>query len=244
MSNIPKKTSITLMTGESFWSKLITADTKFKTEGEFSCVVRVAENTPLKASVKTKAGQSKTMTLAEVIELIDAEAAEALAEAKEKAKTPAEVKKWETKYLPYKYVEDENGDRTGEIEFKATMKASGISKKTGKPWKMEPRLFDGAGALITGKTRNALRIGNGSALTMSCTIQPYAPTAQIGASVKLSLEAVQIVDLKSGGASAADYGFGAVAGGFSAASIDTSSDDEDQSEDQVSGAVPGDDEDF
>jgi hypothetical protein len=244
MTIVPKKTSITLMAGESFWSKLITPDTKFKTEGEYVGVVRIAENTPLKAEVKTKDGRKLSLTLAEVIALIDAEAAEELAAARSKSKTPAEVKKWETKYLPYKYVEDENGDRTGEIEFKTSMKASGVSKKNGKPWKMEPRLFDGSGVPITGKVRNSLRIGNGSVLALACTIQPYSPTAQIGASVKLSLEAAQIIDLKGGGGDASSFGFGAAAGGFSAASVDTSADDEDQSEDQVIGAAPGDDDDF
>jgi hypothetical protein len=186
---------ITLPRGELVgYPKLIVADTKFKAEGEFSVKVRVAEDAP---------GVSK------IISQIDKAAADSLEAAREKAKTPAEKKKWETKYLPYTHVEDENGDRTGEVEFKATMKASGISKKTGKPWKMEPKLFDSKGVPIMGKVRDGLRIGNGSVGIIAATVQPYAPTTQIGASVKLSLEAVQLIKVVAGGANAAAFGFAA-----------------------------------
>lgn len=234
----PKRTAITLMAGESFWSKLIVADTKFKTDGEFTAVVRIPENSSKVGSIILKDGKRiPKASIADILKVIDTEAAEALDTAKTNSKTPAEAKRWETKYLPYKYVEDDEGNRTGEIEIKATMKASGISKKTGKPWSMEPKLFDAFGRPIKGAPRNTLRIGNGSVLVIAATIQPYAPTAQIGASVKLSLEAVQIIELCEGGADASTFGFGSHEGGFAS--------HEDTAEDQTDGEdAVGDNEDF
>lgn len=230
MAQQQKKPRYTLPRGTMIYPKLITPDTKFKVEGEYSVKVRMAEDAP---------------GVQRIINLIDEGAAASLEAAKENAKTPAEKKKWETKYLPYAYVEDENGDRTGEVEFKATMKASGVSKKTGKPWKMEPRLFDGKGAAITGKKRDSLRIGNGSVGIVSFTIQPYAPTTQIGASVKLALEAVQLISVSQGGGSADDYGFEKQDDGFDSDDIEEMEDDTAADEDSAADVGSKDeDEDF
>lgn len=173
------------------YPKLTEPDTKFKEEGEYSVNLILDKDTPEAKKLMAQ---------------VDKAAAESLAEAKAKAKNAAEARKWETKYLPYNDVEDEEtGEPTGQIKVKFTMKASGVSKKTGKPWTRKPALFDAKGKPITGD----VNIGGGTIGKISYEIVPYSPTTQVGASVKLALEAVQIIELREWGERSADsYGFG------------------------------------
>ena len=177
--------------GRFSYPKLTEPDTKFKEEGEYSVNLILEKSSPEARKLMAQ---------------IDKAAAESLAEAKARAKNAAEAKKWETKYLPYSDIEDEEtGEPTGEIKVKFTMKASGVSKKTGKPWSRKPAIFDAKGKPITGD----IKIGGGTIGKISYEIVPYAPTTQVGASVKLALEAVQIIELKEWGERSADsYGFG------------------------------------
>ena len=206
-----KRTRYTSPRGVFVYPKLTAPDTKFKAEGEYSVKLKVAEDAP---------------GVAALVKQIEKEAAASLAAAKEKAKTPAEAKKWETKYLPFTRVEDDEGNATGEIEFKFSMKASGVSKKTGKPWTMKPTLFDAKGKPING----SVNIGNGTVGKVSYEIIPYSPTAQVGASVKLALAAAQIIELRSyGEQSAKDHGFDEE-DGYEASDAPAQGDFEDESE--------------
>lgn len=197
MANANKRPTFTSMKGAFKFPKLTEPDTKFKDEGEYS--------------VKLVVG-AEDAGVPELIAKCDRAAAESLKEAKANAKNPAEAKKWETKYLPYAHVEDEEtGEPTGEVEFKFTMKASGVSKKTGKPWTRKPALFDAKGQPIKGTPA----IGGGTIGKISYQIIPYAPTTTVGASVKLALEAAQIIELREFGTkSASAYGFGEEEGGY------------------------------
>jgi hypothetical protein len=195
MAQPKKNPTFTSPKGTFKFPKLIEPDTKFKAEGEYSVKLVVDLNAP---------------GVGELLDKLDDAAAESLANAKANAKNKAEEKKWETKYLPYARLEDEEtGEETGEVELKFTMKASGVSKKTGKPWTRKPALFDAKGAPIKGE----VAIGGGTVGKLSYQIIPYAPTTTVGASVKLALEAVQILELRSfGEQSASSYGFGAEEG--------------------------------
>lgn len=207
------------------YPRLTEPDTKFKDEGEYSVFLILDKDSPEAKKLMAQ---------------IDKAAAESLAEAKANAKNPAEAKKWETKYLPYTDVEDEEtGEPTGQIKVKFTMKASGISKKTGKPWTRKPAIFDAKGKAITGD----IKIGGGTVGKISYQIVPYAPTVQVGASVKLALEAVQIIELREWGERSADsYGFGAEEGYSYDEDNDRSFDDEGYDSDSDNDV--GDDEDF
>jgi hypothetical protein len=191
MAKAPQRPTLNSPKGAFKFPKLTTPDTKFKAEGEYSVKLIVASDAP---------------GVADLISKCDKEAADSLKEAKANAKNAAEAKKWETKYLPYAHVEDEeSGEPTGEVEFKFTMKASGVSKKTGKPWTRKPALFDAKGNPIKGE----VEIGGGTIGKISFQIIPYAPTTTVGASCKLALEAVQIIELRQfGDKSASAYGFG------------------------------------
>jgi len=195
----PKRPTFTSPRGSFSYPKLTTPDTKFKPEGEYSVGLILSADS---AEAKKLMAQ------------IDKAAAESLASAKEKAKNPAEAKKWETKYLPYKMVEDkETGEETGDVEFKFSAKASGTTKD-GKPWTRKPQIFDALGQNITVKGES-LKIGGGTIGYVAFQIMPYAATIQSGASVKLALEAVQIVELRQfGQKDASGFGFGAHEGGF------------------------------
>ncbi len=172
------------------YPKLTEPDTKFKDAGEYS-VTLVCD--PADKDVQA------------LIDKIDKGAAECLAKAKAGEKAPAKKKKWESKYLPHKDGEDEDGEPTGNVEFKFNMTASGVAKKTGKPWKRTPALFDSKGKPLPAD----VSIWGGTVGFVAFQMVPYNQTIQTGASVKLALEAVQVVSLVSGGHKDADgYGFG------------------------------------
>jgi hypothetical protein len=104
---------------------------------------------------------------------------------------------------------DEDGNETGSFVLKAKMKASGISKKTGKPWQRSVPIFD-----AKGKPANP-QIYGGSEIVVG--IAPKAWSNPKGeCSVTCYLEGVQVIKLSAGGGggSAASLGFGVVEGGF------------------------------
>lgn len=103
----------------------------------------------------------------------------------------------------------ETEEPTGEIMFKATMKASGVVKKDGprkgKKWTRSPIIFDAKGARMA----KAPSIWSGTIGKVSAEISPYFIPGTGAAGLKLNLEAVQIIDLVSDGQrSASSYGFG------------------------------------
>jgi len=222
MAKAPKRTTYTAPKGVLSWPKLTTPDTKFKPEGEYSVGLVLPANSPEAQAFKKK---------------IDAAAAESLAAAKANAKNPAEAKRWETKYVPYKMLEDkETGEPTGEIEFKFTMKASGVSKKTGKPWTRKPALFDARGTALG----EGIEVGGGSVAIIAYQLAPYSQTPQSGASVKLALEAVQILELRTyGQKNASAFGFQAQ-DGFTADSSTNEESDEEGTEDDGETPTDGD----
>lgn len=205
---------ITSPKGKFRYPKLTEPDTKYKEEGQYTVgLVLDADSPEAKRLIKT----------------IDAMAQEKLAEVVAEAK-PADKKKWAINNNPYTMLEDrETGEETGEVSFKFAMKASGVSKKTGKPWERKPVLFDAKGKRIT----EDLNIGGGTIGKVSFTMIPYAPNTKIGVGVSLKMEAVQIIDLKTGGErSADDYGF-EEEDGYSSRDDDGRFDDEDKESDDT-----------
>lgn len=169
--------------------KLTEPDTKFKDAGEYSVKV-ICE--PDAEGVQ------------ELIAMIHEGAKETLKAAIKGEKSAAKKKKWETKYLPYSDGLDEDDEENGTVEFNFKMTASGVAKKTGKPWKRTPALFDSKGKPLPGD----VSIWGGTVGSVAFQVIPYSQTIQTGASVKLALEAVQVTSLVSGGhKDAAGYGF-------------------------------------
>lgn len=125
--------------------------------------------------------------------------------------------------------DDDTGDETGNLILKVKMKASGISKKDGKKWERSPKLFDAQGKALP---KNAPPIYGGSILKVAVQAVPYYAANDNEVGVTLRLEAVQVIELVSGGGrSASAYGFGAEDGysaediGDDAGSVDDSAAD-------------------
>lgn len=93
---------------------------------------------------------------------------------------------------------------TGNVIFKFTMAASGKSKK-GDTWTRKPALFDAKGKPML----KCPDIWGGTEGRVSFEVSPYFIPGTGAAGIKLRLNAVQIIDLVSGGQrDAGAYGFG------------------------------------
>ena len=186
----PKYETFTSPFGTFKFPKLSTPDTKFKDAGVYS-VTLICD--PSDKGVQ------------EFRDKIDVAVDESLEKAKENETSPAKKKKWMTKYLPYAEGEDEDGEPNGTVEFKFSMTASGVSKKSGKPWKRNPAVFDSKGTPLPG----AIEVWGGTTGFIAYQVVPYSQTIQTGASVKLALEAAMIRSLVAAGGhkDASGYGF-------------------------------------
>lgn len=98
----------------------------------------------------------------------------------------------------------ETEEETGYVLFKFAMKASGKTK-AGKAWSRKPVIFDAKGKPLT----KAPSIWGGTEGKVSFEARPYFIPGTGTAGLKLALNAVQVIDLKSGGGrDAGGYGFG------------------------------------
>ena len=101
----------------------------------------------------------------------------------------------------------ETEEPTGNLIFSFMMQASGLSSQNGmtSTWKRSPNIFDAKGKLLTGKLPE---ICDGTLGIVAFTALPYFISGLGMAGIILMLEAVQIIELRSGDKrSAADYGF-------------------------------------
>lgn len=194
--------------GVAFHPYLDKPDTKFKDEGEFKVNMRWS---------------------AEAAEKIKAQVDEKMKEARKLPELLAAKKKNPKATIPenspYKDALDDNGDETGELEFKFASTASGKSKKDGKPWSRKIKFFDAKGQPI-----KPISLWSGSRIRVSYTIGVYFINAKVGYGVKLYLEAVKVIEAVQGsGGSAKDYGFGEEEEGYT--KDDMQSDDSDDADD-------------
>lgn len=98
----------------------------------------------------------------------------------------------------------ETEEPTGNLLFKFKTKASGTNKKTGKGWERKLPVFDAKGKPFTPES-----IWGGTEGKISFTAMPYFVPALGMAGVTFYLNAVQVLELRSGaGASADAFGFG------------------------------------
>ena len=115
-----------------------------------------------------------------------------------------------TAQLPYKT--DENGN----MQFNFKCKASGVSK-TGQNWEQKPKVFDSKGTPIS----KDILVWGGTTMKVAYEIIPYSNN-MVGSGVSLSLKAVQVHELVSGGGASADsYGFKEEANGYVAETVDS-----------------------
>ena len=155
--------TLTTPKGSANWVKVFTPDTKYN-EGEYSMklIVRedLAEDTCNELDALTDAIYKKSI------------------------KDNPKLKDKLTKRTPYERVLDDEGNETGEIEFKFKTKAR-ITAKDGATYPNKVAVFDS----------KEVRIGNGS--TMKVTFEPisYMMQSTKQASVSLRLKSTQLIDL-------------------------------------------------
>lgn len=127
---------------------------------------------------------------------------------------------------PYSIVYDEDTEEdTGKIEMKVKMKASGTRKDKTK-WTAKPDLFDGKGKPL----KKGIQIWGGSVAILNLDLEPYFVDGSGSYGVSRRLNAVQVIELVSGGQRAASsYGFEAEEDGFDANDVETEDDSDDDS---------------
>ena len=162
------KTSV--MKGKALWCKVFEPDTKFDTNGIYSVNVLIPE--------------AEAVEVCEYLDgLVDDKLVEEI-KAKPKLKGGLFTKR------PYEPEYDQNGDPTGNIEFKLKLKAKVITR-TGDTYEQKPIVVDAKRTPIDKDTA----IGNGSVIKVAYEPIPYlmASTKQVG--VSLRMKGVQVIDL-------------------------------------------------
>lgn len=198
MATKQKFTNVLTPAGTAIFPKLNAPDTKFKALGEYSVklLLTAEEAQPIIDKYEAE--------LAAYFEAVKAELMQGDGKAKAKAKS---LKLAADK--PFKPEVDDNGDDTGNMVVNFKMPAR-IAREGKEDIVLTPDVFDAQGK----KVAKVPEIWGGSRLRVSGQLRPF--NAPIGVGVSLRLQAVQIIELKSGGSrDAAGYGFGAEEG-FSA----------------------------
>lgn len=179
--------------GVAIWPRLNEPDTKFDEAGVYEVRLAFEPDTP---------------GLDEFVEKLEAVRDEKLEEQKEaliKAGKKGLVSKLTANDVTAPEEDDETGEETGRVIVKFKMKASGVSKKTGRPWTRRPDLFNAKGV----KLRKPPKVGGGSILKVSFNPVGYYIAKDKLVGVTCYMEAVQVIELvEFGQKDAGGYGFG------------------------------------
>jgi hypothetical protein len=202
--------TVTSLEGIAHYPHLNKPDTRFDADGTYHLKLRMDSENP---------------KVAKFLEWIDAEheaskkefAAKLLEDGKVKTQAAAD-KKTKDGDKPYVYEEDDDGEETNMVLVNFKMKAH-VKTKAGKEFDLEPKFFDAAGKPIKGRAKPL--VYGGSKLKVAFTPIHWG-SPKLGCSIRLRLEAIQILELVTGGGSdnAEDYGFGAEEGGYVAPAAD------------------------
>lgn len=180
------------------WVTLNTPDTKFDKDGKFSLALAFDADDEQLQRIEAKATELAEAKLAEVKEELESKGKKAVAN---KLQLVSLIKVEE---------DEETGEETGRKIIKASMKHSGVSQKTGKPWKRYPDYFSASGKQL----KNPPQIGSGSEMKMNIELVPYYAANDKTVGCTFRLNGVQIIKLVTFGArDASAYGFGAEADG-------------------------------
>jgi hypothetical protein len=189
MSTFKKYPKFLTPRGVAIFPKLHAPDTKWKKEGEYTVKLRLDPEAP-------GVGEFRAQLEAELAKFVE-----------EKSRELPPAKRKTLKQRPVFQTElNDEGEETGFVIIKASMRASGVSKKDGLPWTRKPSIFDAKG----NKLSNVPRIGGGSELKLAGEIGTYYNPKDNEAGVTLYLSAAQVLVLREfgSGSSASDYGFG------------------------------------
>ena len=189
--DIKKRVTRTTTEGVAKFCHLNKPNNKFKVEGEYSVqfVQSPEEAKPL-------------------IQMIDEAMALSLAEAKKDNPKIKSIKKADP---PYKADTDQDGNESGNIMVRFKAAASGLRKTDKSPWTFKPALFDAKLKPLPA----SVQVWGGSVVKVGFQLSPFY-TAKVGAGVSMRLQAVQVLELKTGaGRDGASFGFTAEEDGYS-----------------------------
>lgn len=174
--------SAKIMQGQALWAKVFEPDTKFDSNGIYSVTLLIPE-----------------AEAAEICEYLDG-----LVQARydEEVKAKPKLKNGLSTKTPYEPEYDQNGNPTGNTEFKVKLKAK-VQTRDGSVYEQKPIVVDAKRKPMD----TDVGIGNGSVIKVAYEPIPYmmASTKQVG--VSLRLKGVQVIDLVeygSGGSSMFD----------------------------------------
>ena len=169
--------------GVAIYPWLNKPDTKFKEEGEYRVKLAVTDDDAVALTKKLKPMYDAAIKAA-------------------KANPKNKNKKVKVQDEPWSAELDDDSNETGRILFSFKRKASGVSKKDGKPWSIKPDLFDAKGNKLAADAQ----VYGGSIIKVSFTAEAY--DTPIGAGLSLRLEGAQVIKLvESQGRTASAYGF-------------------------------------
>lgn len=168
--------SAKIMKGKALWAKVFEPDTKFDPNGIYSVNVLIPE-----------------AEAAEICEYLDGVVEQRYAE---EVKAKPKLKNGLSTKTPYEPEYDQNGDPTGNIEFKLKLKAK-VQARDGSVYEQKPVVVDAKRTPMDAD----VGIGNGSVIKAAFEPIPYmmASTKQVG--VSLRLKGVQVIDLVEYGGS-------------------------------------------
>lgn len=167
-----------IIKGKARWAKVFEADTRYVPEGEYSIQVVLPE-------------AEATEVCEQFNSMIEAKRAEAV-------KDNPKLTNVLSTHQPFEMDTDEAGTPTGDIVFKAKMKAR-VKSKDGKVYEQKPMVVDAKKTPLDGSTL----IGNGSVVKVAVEPFPYMMPATKTVGVTLRLKALQVIDIVEYGNNAA-----------------------------------------
>lgn len=167
-----------IIKGNARWAKVFEADTRYVPEGEYSIQVTLPE-------------AEATEVCEQFNSMIEAKRAEAV-------KDNPKLKNVLSTHQPFEMDTDEAGTPTGDVVFKAKMKAR-VKSKDGKVYEQKPMVVDAKKTPLDGSTL----IGNGSVVKIAVEPFAYMMPATKTVGVTLRLKAVQVIDIVEYGNNAA-----------------------------------------
>lgn len=212
----PKRQRLTTPKGIAKFPRLNTPDTKFNANGEYkvSLILDPAEHQDFLDMLDQLADEAYEAAKEDILE-----------NGKGSQKARENQAKQVVRNEPYIAELDQDGEETGMAEVRFKMKAL-IKTKDGRELSFSPKLFDAQGQPIDPAK---VEIWGGSVIRVNFTPSPYYVAATKSAGVSLQLNAVQVLELVTGGGGNAEsFGFEVEEGGYSAPAVD---DDEDSNSD-------------
>lgn len=170
---------------------ILTADTKFKADGEFHLVgiLTASEAQAIIAVCEPVMAEAEAMAAAGAAEIAD--------KARKGGKKVTASAATAVAFYG-EVIDPDTGDETGELSFKFASNATWKDMKTGAINKRVIPIFSSAAVELKGKDRPEA-IWGGSKLRILFTAAPYYMPSTNSYGVKRYLEAVKVIDLVGGG---------------------------------------------